>query len=110
MRYNKSIPQLRILQVNVAWSPSPHEAALQIAFEQDYHAILVQEPWISNIRTRRLSKHSPAFQLFTPTEDWTHRPRTLIYIRKHPQLKAELITHGPQPNWDLTAVQMLGRG
>ena len=106
MRYDKSIPQLRILQVNVARSPSPHEAALQLAFEQDYHVVLVQEPWISSFHTRRLSKHSPAFQLFTPIENWTCRPRTLTYIRKHPQLEAELVPHGPQPNRDLTAVHV----
>ncbi|ODM23017.1 hypothetical protein SI65_00606 [Aspergillus cristatus] len=92
--------------VNVAWSPSPHEAALQLAFEQDYHVILIQEPWISTFHARRLSKHHPAFKLFTPIEDWTHKPRTLTYIRKHPQLKAEPVPYGPQPNRDLTAVQV----
>ena len=106
MRYDKSIPQLQILQVNVARSPSPHEAALQLAFEQGYHIVLIQEPWISTFRARRLSKHHPAFKLFTPIEDWTHKPRTLTYTRKHPQLKAELVPYGPQPSRDLTAVQV----
>ena len=106
MRHDKSLPQLRILQVNVARSPSPHEAALQLAFEQEYHVVLVQEPWISNFREQRLSKHHPAFQLFTPIEDWSNRPRTLTYIHKHPQLKAELVPHGFQPSRDLTAVQV----
>ena len=46
MRYDKTLPQLRIIQVNVARSPSPHEAALQLASEQDYHVILIQEPWV----------------------------------------------------------------
>ena len=106
MRYDKTLPQLQVLQVNVARSPSPHEAALQLAFEQEYHVVLIQEPWISNFRDRRLSKHHPAFQLFTPIEDWSNRPRTLTYIRKHPQLKAEPVPHGSQPSRDLTAVQV----
>ena len=109
MRYDKSLPQLQIIQVNVARSPSPHETALQLAFEQGYHVVLIQEPWISNFRERRLSKHHPAFNLFTPIEDWTHKPRTLTYIRKHPQLKAELVPYGPQPSRDLTAVQVGSR-
>jgi len=79
MRYDKSLPQLRILQANVARSPSPHEAALQLAFEQGYHVILIQEPWISAFRARRLSKHHPAFNLFTPIEDWTHTTHPHIY-------------------------------
>ncbi|ODM18625.1 hypothetical protein SI65_05242 [Aspergillus cristatus] len=110
MRYDKTLPHLRVLQVNVARSPSPHGAALQLAFEQDYHAVLIQQPWISNFRERRLSKHHPAFHLFTPIEYWTHRPRTLTYICKHPQLKAELVPHGPQRCRDLTAVQSLPVG
>jgi len=41
MRYDKSLPQLQIIQVNVAQSPSPHETALQLAFEQGYHVVLI---------------------------------------------------------------------
>lgn len=90
----------------MAQGPSPHEAALQLTFEQDYQSVLIQEPWISNFRERRFSKHHPAFHPFSTIEDRTHRPRTLTYTCKHPQLKTELVPHGPHLCRDLTAVQV----
>lgn len=98
------LPVIRILQLNVGRNWEAHEAALQIAFENNCHAILIQEPWIFADRSRRLSKHHPSYHLFAPVENWESRPRTLTYIRKLPHLKAEPTLHG-QANRDVTSVQ-----
>lgn len=91
----ENLHQLLILQLNVGRNWEAHEAALQLAYEHQCHAILIQEPWIFSDRSRRLSKHHPSFHQFAPVEDWTNRPRTLTYIRKHHHLKAELTPFGP---------------
>ena len=99
------LSRLQILQLNVGRSWEAHETALQLAFENNCHAVLIQEPWIFTDRSRRLSKHHPSFHQFTSTEDWSSRPRTLTYIRKHPHLKAEPFPLNTTSR-DITAVQI----
>lgn len=97
--------QISILQVNVGRSWAAHETALQLAYEQHFHAILIQEPWVLPDRSRRLSKKHPAFSQFSPVEDWTDRPRALTYIQRSPYLSAHQVPLGP-PCQDLLAVQL----
>ena len=100
-----NLSQANVLQVNVGRSWAAHEAALQLAFEQQCAAVLIQEPWTLPDRSRRLSKHHPAYAQFSPVEDWTSRPRTLTYTLKHPLLSAVQVPLGP-PNRDLLAVSL----
>lgn len=100
-----SLTQLSILQINVGRSWAAHEAALQLAFEQHCHAVLIQEPWIFPDRPRRLSKHHPAYAQFSPIEDWANRPRVLTYILKNTHLSAVQIPLGT-PNRDLLATSV----
>lgn len=104
------LSQLRIFQANVGKGWEAHEAALNLAYEHDYHIVLIQEPWVFRDRARRLSKHHPAFRQFTPVEDWEKRPRTLSYVRKHPSLRAELLPYASQPNRDLIALRVASGG
>ena len=99
------LSHLQILQLNVGRNWEAHETALQLAFENNCHAILIQEPWVLSDRSRRLSKHHPSFHQLAPIEDWSARPRVLTYIQKHPHLKAELVPFGP-PSRDILAVQI----
>lgn len=100
------IKQLRIFQANVGRDWAAHEAALNLAYEHGHHVVLIQEPWVFRDPTRRLSKHNPAFRQLTPIEDWTKRPRTLSYVRKHPLIRAEPLSYGPQPDRDLIAIRI----
>ncbi|PLB50090.1 hypothetical protein P170DRAFT_135753 [Aspergillus steynii IBT 23096] len=102
----KRLSHLQILQLNVGRNWEAHETALQLAFENKCHAVLIQEPWIFTDRSRRLSKHHPSFHQLAPAEDWSERPRVLTYILKHPHLRAEIIPFGP-PNRDILAVQII---
>lgn len=67
--------------------------------------MLIQEPVIFTDRSRRLSKYHPSFHQLAPIEDWSERPRVLIYILKHPHLKAKLVPFGPTSR-DVLAVQI----
>jgi len=100
------LSHLQILQLNVGRNWEAHETALQLAFENNCHAVLIQEPWIFTDRSRRLSKHHPSFQQLAPIEDWSERPRVLTYVRKHPHLRAEIVPFGP-PIRDILATQII---
>lgn len=71
--------------------------------------MLIQEPVIFTDRSRRLSKYHPSFHQLAPIEDWSERPRVLIYILKHPHLRAELVPFGPTSR-DVLAVQITTPG
>lgn len=73
---------LTILQVNVGRGATPHEIALSLANDSSIDIILLQEPYIFTDRSRRISKAHPAYESFTPSDDWTIRPRVISYVRK----------------------------
>ena len=75
---------LSLLQVNVGRRPRPHEIALTLAFSDNIDIILIQEPFISDDLSRRLTKRHPSYECFAPTDDWiaNGRPRVLTYIRR----------------------------
>lgn len=100
-----SLKQLSILQINFGRSWAAHETALQLAYEQQFHAVLIQEPWVFPDHSRRLSKQHLAFSQFSPVEDWSDRPRVLTYIRQLPHLSATQAPFGP-PCRDLLAISV----
>src|SRR5699024_11781610 len=99
------LSHLQILQLNVGRNWEAHETALQLAFENNCHAVLIQEPWIFTDRSWRISKHHPSFHQLAPIEDWSNRPRVLTYIKKHPHLRTELFPLG-SPSRDILAIQI----
>ena len=99
------LSHLQILQLNVGQNWEVHETVLQLAFENNCHTILIQEPWVLSDCSCQLSKHHPSFHQLTLIEDWSARPQVLTCIQKHPHLKAELVPFGP-PSRDILAVQI----
>jgi hypothetical protein len=75
---------LTLLQANVGRGPVPHEIALSLAYSENIDIILLQEPYVSDDLSRRLSKRHLSYECFAPTDDLTanRRPRVLTYIRK----------------------------
>ncbi|KAI0993546.1 hypothetical protein K3495_g14638, partial [Podosphaera aphanis] len=61
---------------------TPHEIALEFANEQKYDIILIQEPFISRDRQRRITKRISSYECFAPIDSWETRPRVLTYVRK----------------------------
>jgi hypothetical protein len=51
--------------------------------------LLVQELYIYHDRERRITKRYPSYECFTPTDDWSSRPRVLTYLRKGVGLQVE---------------------
>ena len=98
---------LRLLQINVGKGGPSHDIALQLAYEDEYDILLVQEPWIYSDRTRRLSKKHPAYTCFSPTEDWTNSPRVLTYVKKTPFLRAHTLLGSWGTSRDLLLVQLV---
>ena len=80
--YRRPARPLTILQVNVGRGATPHEIALSLANDSFIDIILIQEPYIFTDRTRRISKSHPAYESFTPLDNWITRPRVISYVRK----------------------------
>src|ERR1700733_3382895 len=98
---------LRLLQINVGKGGPSHDIALQLAYKDDYDIILIQEPWIYSDRTRRLTKKHQAYTCYSPTEDWTNRPRVLTYVKKSPFLRAYTLLGSWGLSRDLLLVQLI---
>ena len=73
---------LTILQINVGRGATSHEIALSLANDSFIDIILVQEPYISTDRKRKITKFHPMYESFTPLDDWALRPRVMSYVRK----------------------------
>jgi hypothetical protein len=79
---------LTLLQINVGRVPAPHEIALSHASSEEIDVLLVQEPYVYKDLSRRITKRHPAYECFTPLDDWTSgRPRVLTYVRKRAGLR-----------------------
>ncbi|CCU79231.1 reverse transcriptase, putative [Blumeria hordei DH14] len=87
-RRHRSIGPLRLLQINVCRGPSSHELALTFANEERFDIVLIQESYIYTDRQRQITKFNFNYECFTPTDDWSSRPRVLTYIRKGAGLQA----------------------
>jgi hypothetical protein len=102
MRNSSRPPRfLQVMQVNVGKGGAAHETALNLAYEEGIDLILVQEPWIHSNLDRRIPKKHPAYSCFTPTEKWDKRPRVLTYVRKHPQIRAYIVSEPWTANRDI---------
>lgn len=81
MRNNVNL--IKIISINVGRSSTAHEIALETAFKTKIDFVLVQEPCISQDLSKKITRNHPSFECFTPTDDWTQRPRVLTYSRKN---------------------------
>ena len=79
---NKARP-ITILSLKVGKESTNHELALNEAHLSLIDIILIQEPYISNDRPRRITKKHPNYEVFSPIHDWNSiRPRVITYVRK----------------------------
>jgi hypothetical protein len=81
---------LSILQLNIGRAATSHEIALFQAYSNDIDIILIQEPYIFNNLTRKITKKHPSYECFSPIDSWeiSGRPQVLTYIRKKKGLQA----------------------
>ena len=73
---------LTVLQINVGCRAILHKLALTLAYNSYIDILFIQEPYISTDRSRRIIKRHPAYEAFTPLDDWSHQPRAITYVRK----------------------------
>jgi hypothetical protein len=75
---------LSILQLNVGRAATSYEIALFQAYSNDIDIILIQEPYIFNNLTRKITKKHPSYECFTPTNSWeiSSQSQVLIYVQK----------------------------
>jgi len=88
-RYRQVLKPLKLLQLNTRKGRVVHEITLTIAFEDRADIVLIQEPYISRSIERRITVHHPAYECFTPIDDWESPPRVLTYVRKGAGLRVE---------------------
>lgn len=76
--------QLSVFQLNTGRSAEAHDIALATAYNEKSDIIMIQEPYISKDLSRRITKWHPAYQCYSPTDNWLEhgRPRVISYIRK----------------------------
>jgi endonuclease/exonuclease/phosphatase (EEP) superfamily protein YafD len=92
-KLRRPVKPLSILQANVGKGAIPHEIALSLANDSFIDIILIQEPYVFADRKRKITKNHPAYEAFTPSDDWTERPRVIAYVCK----KAGLYTTQLRP-------------
>ncbi|OAQ57276.1 reverse transcriptase [Pochonia chlamydosporia 170] len=101
----------RITTPNVDKGEGAHCAALQLAFQEGYNIVLIQEPntsYNAQKRVCRTQRHL-GFLCFSPVDSWTNnitRPRVLTYLRKDKNIQAEQLL--PARHRDLLWVQVNG--
>jgi endonuclease/exonuclease/phosphatase (EEP) superfamily protein YafD len=103
-RRKKASRPLRLLQINVNKSGPSHDIALAFANQEKIDFLLIQEPYIFRDRKPRITKRHPAYECFSPSDDWSLRPRVLTYLRKGVGLQAEQarpLPTGSEANRDL---------
>ncbi|KJZ68077.1 hypothetical protein HIM_12533 [Hirsutella minnesotensis 3608] len=72
-------------RLNVGKIPSAHDTALVLADSERYDIVLLQEPWTGLKDGRCLTKTHPAYDAFSPANDWDDRdtrPRVMTYVRR----------------------------
>lgn len=86
----KSARPISILSLNVGKGAINREIALNVAHLLSIDVILIQDPYISNDRPRRITKKNPNYDVFSPTDDWTvTRPRIITYVKKNIRIRSE---------------------
>lgn len=80
---------LRVFQANVGKVFPVHDCALALADSERYDIVLLQESWTSVGNSRSLTKTHPAYDTYSPVDDWdsnSTRPRVMTYVRRDPRL------------------------
>ncbi|KAF5127307.1 hypothetical protein E5D57_008237 [Metarhizium anisopliae] len=100
---------LKIFQANVDKGEGAHCVALQLAFQEGYNMVLIQEPNTSYNAQKGLcrTQHHPCFLCFSPVDSWNNnltRPRVLTYVRIDRKIQAEQLL--PARHRDLLWVQV----
>ncbi|KAJ8066801.1 hypothetical protein OCU04_004188 [Sclerotinia nivalis] len=95
---------LTILQANVAKNATSHELALSLANDSCIDIILIQEPYTFSDISRRITKSHPAYETFTPLDNWETRPRVMSYTRKNAGIRASQLR--PVSSRDLLFLQI----
>lgn len=102
---NKARP-INILSLNVVKGSTNHEIALNEAHLSLIDIILIQDLYISNDRSRRITKKHPNYEVFSPIDDWTSiRPRVITYVRKNLGIRAEQVR--PNLSGDLLHLRLV---
>ena len=60
---------LILLQINIGRGSILYEIALSYAFSEEIDILLVQEPYIYKNLSRRITKHYPVYNCFTPLDN-----------------------------------------
>ena len=89
-RRTRATRPLTTFQVNVGRGATAHELALSYAFTEKMDVVLIQEPYLFRDLQRKISKHHPSYECFSPVDNWSDaQPRVLTYIRKGAGLRCE---------------------
>ena len=59
--------------------------AIRMLWSEEYDIVLLQEPWTAIRNSRCLTKTHPAYDTYSPIDDWDNndtRPRVMTYVRK----------------------------
>lgn len=67
----------RTFQANIERGQANHDSALALALDDNSDIILIQEPWILARPGKRVTKHHPEFDTFSPADTWDVKPRVL---------------------------------
>ncbi|POS82010.1 hypothetical protein EPUL_005719, partial [Erysiphe pulchra] len=78
---------LTIMQANDGRGHSSHNLALQLAHENNFDIIMIQEPWTFRDLTRKQTISHTRYKTFSPLSTWSTRPRVLTYVRKTQELR-----------------------
>lgn len=98
---------VKILSINVARSTAAHTLSLETAFRSNIDILLVQEPYIHRDVSRRITCTHPAFESFTPTDDWSNRPRVITYTKRNSGLTFTQDRPEPHINQGITDILFL---
>src|SRR5271165_4041252 len=73
---------LTVLQINVGRRAISHKLALTLAHNSYIDILFIQELYIFADHSKQITKRHLAYKAFTPLDNWTIRPRAIIYVRK----------------------------
>lgn len=97
---------LKIFQANIARGQTNHDLALALASAESVDVIILQEPWILPDLEKKITKRHHEYDIFSPLDNWTLRPRVLTYIRRGRGLQPTQIR--PSDSADICWVSILG--
>lgn len=57
------------MQVNVGRGEAANDLALQLAYQNNFDIVLIQEPWIGSNLDQQMSKRHNAYQAYAPEKN-----------------------------------------